>query len=337
MNRHEGKSSALGVPSDEKTGNGSHGLKERKRQRRTTDPERIEREAVRAVITPEAFAELERLRTESVPEDGSQEPFWRTARQRMVEMAKQRPDSAVKIMKAKVGAVGAMLGLPARLIDKLVLQVVLPQFVSAALANRAIQQFQKEPRFQDLWTEEKLRTNPPIRFEFAHAIVLGCINDAGGIAKSKNWGKLLALRPLEVDDWLYPRNISYLLKSTSRLRMRWEFRDTFKNILGDKRALVGEVMRSTKGDFLKHLRASDAASLRSRLDLMPDQFWRMVRCGEQFGPDGISAFVQELEEKTKGYLLPFPEPSGPLVQIQPMMPPGSSSSAANDFEHRMAS
>jgi hypothetical protein len=41
-----------------------------------------------------------------------------------------------------------------------------------------------------------------MRVEFEHAVVLGCIHDAGDIAKSKHWGMIVALEPLQPDDRL---------------------------------------------------------------------------------------------------------------------------------------
>jgi hypothetical protein len=108
-----------------------------------------------------------------------------------------------------------------------------------------------------------------------------------------------------------------VLKSTSKLRMRWEFRDTFKAILGNRRNLVTDAIRARKRQFVEEINPDDAKVIRDRLYLTPDQFWQMARHGERFGPDGILSFMKNLEEKTKGYILPFPEVSHGLVQIQP--------------------
>jgi hypothetical protein len=291
------------------------------RKKRTRRPRieawQIDREAVRSVISPAAYLELESLRSQQMPDDADERVFWPLARHKMVQMAQKRPDAAAKMMKAKIGAVCAMLGIPSEEIDKLQQHVTLPHFIDAALSNVALQEFQQNPRFRKLWTEDKIRANPPMRVEFEHAIVLGCIHDAGDIAKSKNWGKLVALKPLQPDDSLYPCNITYMLKATSKLRMRWEFRDTFKNVLGDKRGLVNDAMRNGKQSFVAELSGADARTLRDRLDISADQFWQIVRHGERFGPNGIATFMRSLEEKTKGYFLPFPEPAPELIQIQP--------------------
>jgi hypothetical protein len=295
----------------------SNSRRRKKLRRSRIEAWQIDRETVRSVISPAAFLELERLRLQQHPDEADERTFWPISRQKMVQMVQARPDAAVKLMKAKIGAVGAMLGIPSEEIAKLLEKASLPRFVDAALLNVAIQEFQQHPQFRELWTEQGIRANPPMRVEFEHAVVLGCIHDAGDIAKSKNWGKLIALEPLRPDDSLYPRNITYILKETSRLRMRWEFRDTFKNVLGDKRGLVNEAMRDGKRSFEAELRVADSRIIRDRLGVSPGQFWQMVRHGERLGPNGIALFMRSLEEKTKGYFLPFPEPTPELVQIQP--------------------
>lgn len=56
------------------------------------------------------------------------------------------------------------------------------------------------------------------------------------------------------------------------------------------------------------VRRDDAQVLRLRLDLAPEEFWRLVRHGDRLGPDAIHTFLDRLEEKTRGYRLPFPTP-----------------------------
>jgi hypothetical protein len=278
---------------------------------------RIDYEAVRSVTSPDGMQELQRIQSEYMPDKRYQELFWRIAREQMVRSAQKLPDPVAKILAAKVGAVGAMLGLPSTDITRLTQHVDVPRFVAGAAANHSIQEFQNDPEYRDLWTEQRIRTNPPIRVEFEHATVFACINEAGDIAKSKSWGCLTDLQPLQPGDRLFPRHITYTLKSTSKLRMRWEFRDTFKTILGSRRSLVSDAARDTKRRFVAELSPDDAHVIKDRLHLAPDQFWQMVRHGERFGPDGIISFMNDLEEKTQGYFLPFPELKHDLVQIQP--------------------
>lgn len=291
------------------------GRKQRSCQHR--EPFASDGEAVRAVLSADAFREVEELRRQYPVGIEHDIFFWQAARLQMVRRALQHPNGALRLMRAKIGAVGAMLVLTPSEIDALLAQMNFPSFVAGALANQCILEFQRDSRLDGLWAEPTLRANPPLRVEFEHAVVLGTINDAGDIAKHKSWGKLIALQPLAVDDRLYPRNITYMLKATSKLRMRWEFRDNFRQLLGSKRSLVTEALRSTKATFLKSLSGDDAQALHLRLDLEPDEFWRLARHGDRLGPDAIHAFLDRLEEKTRAYRLPFPPPQEALIQIQP--------------------
>lgn len=268
---------------------------------------RIDRAAVRAVISREGLKQLERVRAEHMPGRHQRELFWRAARKQMVQSAQRLPNPTARMLAAKIGAVGAMLGLSSPQVTRLLQKVNVPIFIAAATSNLSIQQFQKDPQFCELWNEQIIRSNPPLRVEFEHAIVFGSINEAGDIAKNKSWGLIIDVGALRPDDRLFPRNITYILKSTSKLRMRWEFRDTFKNILGSRRSLVADAIRSTKRRFLGDLSPEDAKVIKERLCLTGDEFWRIARQGEKFGPDGIASFVRTIEERTRGYVLPFPE------------------------------
>jgi len=243
--------------------------------------------------------------------------------QQMVRQAKGLPDHAAKIMAAKIGAVGALVGLDADKIARLVVLVDVPKFVAAARANESIKGFQADPRFQGLWANETIQQNPPVRVEFEHATVFGTISEAGDIAKSKTWGALIGIEPLRPGDRLYPRNITYSLKETAKQRMRWEFRDAFKEILGKRRRLVNDAVRQSKRDFLRFLNSSDTQVIWHKLELTPTQFWRAVRQGETFGPNGIAKFLQRLDERTKGYSFAFEEPAEGLVTIAPAPPLGT--------------
>jgi hypothetical protein len=79
-------------------------------------------------------------------------------------------------------------------------------------------------------------------------------------------------------------------------------------------------MGCTKRWFLEHLNVCDKKAIRAKLDLEPDQFWRLVRQGERLGPNGIVSFVMALEEKSKGGFLPFAPLEPMLIQIQPAEP-----------------
>src|ERR1041385_6794145 len=121
----------------------------------------------------------------------------------------------------------------------------------------------------------------PCAWEFEHAIVFSTFSEALSLRRSKSgWGMLLRIEPLRVDDALHPTRIVYQLKPSSTMRQRWEFRDTFKNLLGRDRRLVSDAMRLRKRDFLAQLTEASAQIIRNQLDLGPEEFWRVVRQGE---------------------------------------------------------
>lgn len=149
--------------------------------------------------------------------------------------------------------------------------------------------------------------NPPLRVEFEHATVFGSFVEALSLRKGKtSWGALLGIEPIRVNEVLHPTRVLYILKETSRMRQRWEFRDTLKRILGRSRYLVGRAVRQTKREFVAGLSNAERTEITS-IRLTPEAFWQASRFGERFGPNGIHAFVQRLEEQTKGYRLNFPE------------------------------
>lgn len=153
--------------------------------------------------------------------------------------------------------------------------------------------------------------------EFEHAMLFAAVNEAGDIAKSKSWGVIISVKPLEPGDSLHPMRIVYQLKPTSNQRMRWVFRDTLKEYLRKKRSLVNDAVRLTKTDFLRFLKTGDEAFIKAKVDLTASEFWVACRYGERFGPGGIERFARALEEKIKGYRFPFPSTPTQLVQIQP--------------------
>ena len=183
------------------------------------------------------------------------------------------------------------------------------QFVDAANRNNSIQEFRADARWAPIWKEENVHRSPPLRVEFEHAIVFGTLGEAISMRRGKDgWGAFLQLEPLRPDDVLHPTRIVYQLKATNRMRQRWEFRDTFRNVLGKDRRLVTLAMQLNRKDFLERLTPADFQVIAKKLDLDPALFWRTVRHGEKYGVDGIHAFMRRLEERTKGYRLNFPEP-----------------------------
>lgn len=183
----------------------------------------------------------------------------------------------------------------------------LDSFIRAANQNKSVIEYRNGTEWwSSCWTEEVIARNPPLRVEFEHAIVFGSLAEARSIRDGKsNWGCLLKIEPLRCDDFLHPTRITYQLKASSRMRQRWEFRDSFKRILGRDRRLVGEALRLTKKSFLEAIGESDCRAIRQRLNLQPDEFWRAVRNGERYGEGGIHRFVKELRERTEGYEFTF--------------------------------
>ena len=180
------------------------------------------------------------------------------------------------------------------------------RFIEAANRNESIIEFRADPRWAPIWKEENIVQNPPMRVEFEHAIVFAGLGEALSVRRGKSgWGQLAKIEPLRPDDVLHPTRIVYQLKSTNKMRQRWEFRDTFKNVLGKDRRLVTLAMQLKKSDFLKRLSGEDVRVIQRKLDLEPGAFWRAVRRGDEYGVDGIHAFMQRLEERTKGYRFQF--------------------------------
>ena len=180
-------------------------------------------------------------------------------------------------------------------------------FIAAANQNQSVLEYRAgSDWWSGCWTEEAIARNPPLRTEFEHAIVFGSFAEALSMRAGKSgWGRLINIEPLRPDDFLHPTRITYQLKSSSKMRQRWEFRDSFKQILGSRRCLVTEAMRFTKRRFLNSVNESDTRIIRQKLNLSPVEFWRAVRNGERYGENGIHKFVKELKERTEGYEFDF--------------------------------
>jgi|SRR5215468_4753332 len=183
------------------------------------------------------------------------------------------------------------------------------QFVEAANKNESILEFRADSRWAPIWKEENIVQNPPMRVEFEHTVVFGTFGEALSMRRGKSgWGQFVKVEPLRPDDVLHPTRIVYQLKATNKMRQRWEFRDTFRNVLGKDRRLVTLAMQLKKSEFLERLTREDVRIIQRKLDLKPGAFWRVVRKGDEYGVDGIHAFMQRLEERTKGYRLSFNSP-----------------------------
>ena len=154
--------------------------------------------------------------------------------------------------------------------------------IDAALANRCIQQFILDPN--NPTTEESQRQSPTVRVEFEQAIALGGIGETLRATANKHWGDGPWIMPLQPDDFLYERQITYLFRENSLYNRRYEQRMRLKELLGAKhRKLVTMAQRSTHGDCVDQLSAEQAFLLRKGLGLSPSDFWRVAR-GREFRP-----------------------------------------------------
>lgn len=107
-------------------------------------------------------------------------------------------------------------------------------FIAAANQNQSVLDYRAgNDWWSGCWTEEAITRNPPLRVEFEHAIVFGSLPEALSMRDGKSgWGQLIKIEPLRRDDFLHPTRITYQLKSSSKMRQRWEFRDSFKQDFG---------------------------------------------------------------------------------------------------------
>jgi hypothetical protein len=171
-----------------------------------------------------------------------------------------------------------------------------------ALANQCVREFIEFPDrdFPGMWTEAKVRANPPVRVEFDHAIVLGGMGEALAAARLRrpgddpgkvstwrwkpSFGELIGILPLEPADPVGEFHVMYLYKGTSPYNRRVEQRRYLKKRLGTgHRSQVGEAMRYGKREFLTKLPPETAKRIASRLNLDPGTFWRVAR-GKAFIP-----------------------------------------------------
>jgi hypothetical protein len=184
----------------------------------------------------------------------------------------------------------------------------LHELVEAANANQSVKEYRAAGEWwSSCWSEESITRKPPIRVEFEHAIVFATFSEALSLRRSKSgWGELLSVGPLRLDDRLHPTRVVYQLKASSKMRQRWEVRDTFKHILGKDRGLVNDAVRCNKAQFLAELDPRKRRIIWECLKLDADEFWRLVRRGGRLGQDGIVGFVRHLKECTEGYELQFP-------------------------------
>jgi len=144
---------------------------------------------------------------------------------------------------------------------------VLPErYVAAALANPMI----KTPA-------EELRKNAPIRLRFEQASVYGTIGECMSAARSKSWGSLVSVDPIEPNMPYDGTRIQYFFHPESRYNRRVEQRKWMKNRLGKRRPLVTAAMGATQKDFLKTINADAARRIDRAFGIDPIVFWRAAK------------------------------------------------------------
>jgi hypothetical protein len=185
--------------------------------------------------------------------------------------------------------------------------------VDAALANHCIQDFIADPELS-MWTEESQRRTPTVRVEYEQAIALGGIGETLCATRNKHWGDGPSIMPLDPDDVLYERHITYMFRENSLYNRRFEQRKKLKEQLGKiNRSLVSRARSQKLSAFLEQLTAEQAFLIRKGLQMSPDQFWRAVR-GEFIELPEKMRHVSEvllcqLPRKKKQLMLPFVGPS----------------------------
>src|SRR2546426_9798278 len=160
---------------------------------------------------------------------------------------------------------------------------------AAAKANAYVQQWQKE--FPELWSDEQLARNVPLRVEFEQVYVFGTVAEAvswaggfgGDTGKGRNkrgWGSIVRVDPLEFDDPVDPKRVTCIHKESSPFRQRLEARRQIKRMMREASALVQLARRFSKRDFLKyHVTPNRLRAIRAYTGLDPGTFWRHVRRG----------------------------------------------------------
>jgi hypothetical protein len=159
----------------------------------------------------------------------------------------------------------------------------------AAKANIYVQQWQKE--FPELWSDEQLARNVPLRVEFEQVFVFGTVAEAvsrvggfgGDKGKGRNkrgWGNIVRVYPLESDDPIDPRRVTCIHKESSPFRQRLEARRQIKRMMHEASPLVQLARRFSKRDFLKFRVTPDRRrTIRAYTGLDPGTFWQHVRRG----------------------------------------------------------
>lgn len=156
--------------------------------------------------------------------------------------------------------------------------------VDAALRNVFVRQYIRDltpwHKCYGLWTVDQVRANPPVRVEFEHAFVLGCVGESLAAARSKpTFGEFVGVLPVEPNGPVGEVRINYVYKDSSPYNRRVNQRKWMKKRLGREwRKLVGKAMYWPKGKFLAgHVTSEARQAIRLKLRLDPGEFWRAAR------------------------------------------------------------
>jgi hypothetical protein len=155
------------------------------------------------------------------------------------------------------------------------------RFIEAALVNPDVVA-------NTLGGEAAIRANPPVRLRFVEASAYGNLGECLDATKSKSWGELVGVYPIEPNFPFDGQRVQYVFHANSRYNRRFLQRRWLKRRLGKHlRHLVGLAMNSTKREWLGMLRdghkllrmdaATTARALTCRLRLDPGDFWRAVK------------------------------------------------------------
>jgi len=118
---------------------------------------------------------------------------------------------------------------------------------AAAKANAYVQQWQKE--FPELWSDEQLARNVPLRVEFEQVYVFGTVAEAvswaggfgGDTGKGRNkrgWGSIVRVDPLDPADPVDAKRVTCIHKESSPFRQRLEARRQIKRMMREASTLV---------------------------------------------------------------------------------------------------
>jgi hypothetical protein len=154
--------------------------------------------------------------------------------------------------------------------------------VDAALRNVWVRDYidNPDPKWPGLWTDDRVRQNPPVRVEFEHAYGLGGLGETLAACRNKaTFGQFLGVFPVDREDPVGELNIMYVFKESSPYNRRVLQRRYLKLRLGRGwRKLVSEAMYHPKGRFLSQVVTPDAAAIiRMALRMDAGRFWRVVR------------------------------------------------------------